>query len=152
MFISQGWILKKTDSNVRTGSGKTSPPTNELVPRGSESTKADRLLASVPGVTPLPPEPEHCAPPSNRPLNLPVNHTDVFVDDFIQLGQGGQRRLNSQRDHLLHAIDEVLDRPLPGWTSRYRPFHLSSMAGLSNRRGRLLCRTSHTTSMTHAAH
>ena len=95
-----------------------SPPSNEPVPRGSESAEADHLLASVPGVTPFPPEPEHCAPPSNRPLNLPVNHTDVFVDDFIQLGQGGQRRLNSQRDHLLHAIDEVLDQPLPGDVNR----------------------------------
>lgn len=46
-----------------------------------------------------------------------MNHADIFVDDFIQIGQGGQRRLNSQRDHLLHAMDEVLDRPMPGDTN-----------------------------------
>ena len=40
--------------------------------------------------TPLVPEPEtKTAPPSNRPFTKPLGVTDVFVDNFIQLGQGG---------------------------------------------------------------
>ena len=41
----------------------------------------------------------------------PLGKTDVFVDDFIQLGQGGQARMNALRDHLLHAIDQILACP-----------------------------------------
>ena len=52
-------------------------------------------------------------PACNDPFHRPVSHTDVFVDDFLQLGQGGTRRLNAQRNHLLHAIDHVLAQPLP---------------------------------------
>ena len=39
----------------------------------------------------------------------------MFVDDFILLGQGGgPARLTSwMRDHLLHAVDNILDTPLP---------------------------------------
>ena len=91
---------------------------SEPPPREAEASVAEALLSDVPGITPMDPEPDHKAPPSNRCLQRPLNHTDVFVDDFIQLGQGGQRRLNSQRDHLLHAIDEVLDQPRPGETHR----------------------------------
>ena len=36
----------------------------------------------------------------------------MFMDDFIQLGQGSPRRLNALRDHLLHSIDDVLAQPL----------------------------------------
>ena len=35
---------------------------------------------------------EEAAPPSNRPMTKPLGNTNVFVDDFIQLGQGGPRR------------------------------------------------------------
>ena len=34
---------------------------------------------------------DHIAPPSNTPLPRPVTHTDVYVDDFVQLAQGPQQ-------------------------------------------------------------
>ena len=40
---------------------------------------------------------EEPAPPSNRPLKQPLGSTDVFVDDFIQLGQGDRQRMLSLR-------------------------------------------------------
>ena len=80
-------------------------------PKSPDDIKADEALASVPGVVALLPEPDHIAPPSNRPFQRPVGITDVFVDDFIQVGQGGTRRMNSLRDHLLHAIDGMIAQP-----------------------------------------
>ena len=53
------------------------------------------------------------APTSNLAATKPTGKTDAFVDDFIQLGQGGQRRPRAPRNHLLHAVVEVLDRPEP---------------------------------------
>ena len=35
----------------------------------------------------------------------------MFIEDFIQFCQGGQRRLKAILQHLLHAIDMVLARP-----------------------------------------
>ena len=54
---------------------------------------------------------EEIAPPSNCPLQRPAAHTDVFVDDFIQVGQGGPKRMHTLRRHLLHSIDKVLATP-----------------------------------------
>ena len=51
------------------------------------------------------------APPSNCAFNRPLGTTDVFVDDFIQLAQGGQKRLTRLRACLLDAIDQVLAQP-----------------------------------------
>ena len=42
-----------------------------------------------------------------------MGHTDVFVDNFIQLGQGGPVRMNALRCHLLHTVDDVLATPAP---------------------------------------
>jgi hypothetical protein len=53
------------------------------------------------------------APTSNRPFVNPVGSTDVFVDDFIQLGQGPPSHLITLRHHLLHSIDRMLATPLP---------------------------------------
>ena len=50
---------------------------------------------------------------SNTAYKLPITHADVFVDDFILLGQCGPTRLTWMRDHLLHAVDDILDTPLP---------------------------------------
>jgi hypothetical protein len=54
------------------------------------------------------------APSSNRPFLRPVGSTNVFVDNFIQLGQGSPSRLQSLRRHLLHSIDQVLSAPTSG--------------------------------------
>ena len=54
--------------------------------------------------TPLP------APPPQR-SNRPLREVDVFVDDFIGLAQGSRRQLRNLRRTILHAVDEVLDRP-----------------------------------------
>jgi hypothetical protein len=80
-------------------------------PREADDVAANAALAAIPGVVLEPPEPEHLAPPSNCAFNRPLGHTDVFVDDFIQLGQGSKRRMNALRLHLLAAIDEILARP-----------------------------------------
>jgi hypothetical protein len=79
----------------------------------AEQHEADAALANLPGVTRLDPcgLEDEVAPPSNRAFQRPVSHTDVFVDDFIQLGQGGPRRMRALRNHLLKAIDDVLARP-----------------------------------------
>ena len=57
-----------------------------------EDNQADQTLLAAPGVTELPAEQEELAPPSNRPLNKPLGSTDVFVDDFIQVAQGGSKQ------------------------------------------------------------
>jgi hypothetical protein len=47
-------------------------------------------------------------------MSRPVATADVFVDDFILLGQGRERRLRALRRHLLHSIDAVLATPESG--------------------------------------
>ena len=42
---------------------------------------------------------------------------DVFVDDFIELAQGGPRRREALRNTLLHTIDDVLE-PHPNHPTR----------------------------------
>ena len=96
-------------------------------PRTTEETQADAILQSLPGVQALPTEPDEIAPPSNRPLNKPLGTTDVFVDDFIQVAQGGPKRLNKVRRHLFNAIDTVLDQPLPGETHRNEAVSLKKL-------------------------
>ena len=59
-------------------------------------------------------DPNERAPPSNLPHKGPLGHTDVFVDDFIQIGQGGTKRMRTLRNHLLAAVDNVLAQPQPG--------------------------------------
>lgn len=82
------------------------------VPRGQEDDEATRRLQAL--ATPSLPEADLTDPPhrpSNRPFQRPVGSTDVFVDDFIQLGQGSRRRMKALRCHLFHSIDQVLARP-----------------------------------------
>ena len=82
------------------------------LPRGLEDQAATtRLLALHPTVTPDAPEDVTFCPPSNKHFKRPIGETDVFVDDFIQVGQGGQKRMNALRNHLLHMIDRVLAEP-----------------------------------------
>ena len=81
-------------------------------PRGDEQAKADLALADVLAhKAPVPYDPEDIAPPSNFLLKRPLGETDVFVDDFIQLGQGSRRRMKALRQHLFHGIDSILAQP-----------------------------------------
>ena len=45
-------------------------------------------------------EEEDASPLSNRPMTRPLANTDIFVDNFIQLGQGGPRGMHTMRRHL----------------------------------------------------
>jgi hypothetical protein len=95
--------------------------------RGEEDTSATlRLQALNPK---LHAEAEDFAPcpASNQMHSRPVGDTDVFVDDFIQLGQGGPRRLKALRGHLLHAIDQVLAQPSADETHRNEAISLKKL-------------------------
>ncbi len=81
-------------------------------PREPEHMKADAQLSeAAPAFVHNLPQEDSIAPPSNMMSTKPLGNTDVFVDDFIQLGQGGPRRMNALRDHLLHEVDRVLATP-----------------------------------------
>ena len=67
------------------------------------------------------------APPSNRPLSKPLAATDVFVDDFVQLAQGGPRRMKAIRRHLWNAVDETLAKPDVADTQRNEAISLSKL-------------------------
>ena len=48
-------------------------------------------------------------PPSNQRLRKrPLKKTEVFVDDFVGMGQGTPEELSSIRRTLLHSLDDVL--------------------------------------------
>ena len=55
------------------------------------------------------PQPEDRAPLITH--QGPVAHVDVFVDDFIGVTQGSQRRCNNARRCIMHAVDRVFARP-----------------------------------------
>ena len=62
--------------------------------------------------------------PTRRPYNRrtrrrPLRKVDVFVDDFIAMGQGSRKALSRVRRTLLHSLDEVL-RPLDEDDDRFR--------------------------------
>ena len=80
-------------------------------PIPAEELQADETLRAIPGVQRLPQQEPIPVPPSNVPFSRPVGTTDVFVDDFIQLGQGGKKRMQRLRYCLLDAIDQVLAQP-----------------------------------------
>jgi len=58
---------------------------------------------------------------TTSPFQEPLEHVDVFVDDFIGLVQGSKRRRRNLRRTLLHAIDDVFATPLPHETNRKEP-------------------------------
>ena len=63
-------------------------------------------------------QPEH--PPANRRLRKrPLKKVEVFVDDFVGMGQGTMAKLSNIRRTLLHSLDEVL-RPLDPDDDAYR--------------------------------
>ena len=73
----------------------------------------DPRLPQMPPPLPQPPN-----EPSNKALDEAVRHVDVFVDDFIGVAQGSRQHVRNLRRNILHAIDMVLDKPLPGETLR----------------------------------
>ena len=50
-------------------------------------------------------------PSARNTYQRPLGDTDVYMDDFIQIGQGGPKRMRCLRDHLLWAIDAILAKP-----------------------------------------
>jgi hypothetical protein len=81
--------------------------------RHRPTAAAHRLetLADMPSdapPTPLMGGPPFALPPrSFQALNHPLRAFDVYVDDFIALGQGTPSQLKILRRHLLHSIDSV---------------------------------------------
>ena len=103
-------------------SDSSSPDCNDLpdTPEPGASTPGTR----GPGAA----NEEPPAPPSNRRFTKPVGSTDVFVDDFIQVGQGGPRRMKALRRSLWHAVDEVLAKPDEASTERPEAISLKKLA------------------------
>ena len=94
-------------------------PSWEPRPREPDTTAADSLLRTAPGASAS----THLdldipSPPTNQPWSRPLAENDVFVDDFIQLAQGGPRRMKTFRQHLFHAIDDILSQPDASETHR----------------------------------
>jgi hypothetical protein len=79
--------------------------------REPEQARANQALEPYSSGAVGPAEPEAAAPPSNTPFEKPVGTTDIFMDDYIQVGQGGPKRMRQLRRHLLEAVDRVLAQP-----------------------------------------
>jgi hypothetical protein len=85
------------------------PPAHRLDDLADTPPSADPVPASVPvSATCAVPEPDttYTGPPRK-----PLSAFDVYVDDFIGLGQGSKQRLRSVRRTLFHCLDEVM-RPV----------------------------------------
>jgi hypothetical protein len=82
-------------------------------PRKKEpkQASADKALEPYSKTALTPTKLKAAAPPSNMPFGKPVGTTNVFMDDYIQVGQGGPRRMRKLRHHLLEAVDQVLAQP-----------------------------------------
>jgi hypothetical protein len=84
-------------------------------PRGAEDALASQALPHLYSAYPQDDLfEEELAPPTNRPLSRPVGTTDVFVDDFMQQGQGSNHRLQVLQQHLLHSVNAIPSTPLAG--------------------------------------
>ena len=79
-----------------------------------ETLEIDARLKSLPASGTLSQESVTPVPPSNRPFQKPIAYTDVYVDDFVQLGQGSANKLNAIRNCFFHTLDTVLRAPEPG--------------------------------------
>jgi hypothetical protein len=76
-----------------------------------EQEEADKALEPYSGGVLPPAETKAPAPPSNMTFEKPVGTTDVFMDDYIQVGQGGPKRMQKLCRHLLEAVDQFLAQP-----------------------------------------
>ena len=70
---------------------------------------------------------EATAPLSNKPFNKPVGLTNVCVDDYIQVGQGGPNRMKALRRNLWHQVDKVLAKPMKSETERNEAISLKKL-------------------------
>ena len=95
--------------------------------REPEDSTANKALQAVIKGQGLPVEEDLPAPPSNRSYNRPLATTDVFVDDFIQLAQGGPNRMRGIRRMLLPAVDQVLATPQSTDTERNEAISLKKL-------------------------
>ena len=86
-------------------------PSMEPRPIDDEEVEANQHLALLGSDLQPRREPEERVPPSNCQATKPLGYTDVFMDDYIQLGQGGPKRMHAIRRHLMHAVDQVLAMP-----------------------------------------
>ena len=66
-------------------------------------------------------------PPSNCQVSKPLSYTDVFMDDFIQLGQGGRERMLAIRRMLLNAVDQILAMPDVSEEGRHEAMSLKKL-------------------------
>ena len=80
-------------------------PEPPLTPK-LQPISATTAPSTSPSAVPVPDRP-YCGP-----KRKPLAAVDVYVDDFIGLGQGSKRRLRNIRGTLFHCLDEVM-RPLP---------------------------------------
>jgi hypothetical protein len=73
----------------------------------TEATPTETSEPHLPAVPALPAP----ATTTRQPAAKPLNHVDLYVDDFCSAIQGNRRQRKTARRILLHAIDEVL-KPL----------------------------------------
>jgi hypothetical protein len=64
-------------------------------------------------------QPLNLWPDNSKTQKLPLKKVDLFVDDFIGMGQGSPKELSKIRQTLLNSLDKVL-RPLDDLDSAYR--------------------------------
>ena len=69
------------------------------------SSTISSTSSSLPSPAPVP------VRPYNGPRRKPLSAIDIYVDDFIGLGQGSKQHLRNIRGTLFHCLDEVM-RPL----------------------------------------
>ena len=114
--LRSGYLLRTPTHRLSEEAEAFDDESPSLLPREveDETKEADALLRNLPTAGRFGPEPVGEAPPSNRMFQKPLAYTDVYVDDFVQLGQGSPKKLQAIRNCFLHTLDRVLRQPEPG--------------------------------------
>eukprot|EP00978_Attheya_sp_CCMP212_P039796 scaffold210763_cov69-Attheya_sp.AAC.1 len=85
------------------------PPSHHL-DQIAEILPSPETLPKIPAPVPAPTAPvPDCT--YTRPSRKPLSSVDVYVDDFVGLGQGSKQQLRSVHSILFHCLDEVM-RPI----------------------------------------